>query len=199
MIKNENQLNRANERQEEILALLNEYQQEYDGIERDFLVLPLIDEVEEIRNEIEEYIQLRTLPFESAVSETLSKPTLIDDIGELLAKLRLAAKLTQTELSERLGWEQPNLSRFESDNYSSQTIGKTVEFASELGVRLYVIPSLSELDDAPFKINYIRADIPKWRLTTTSTLSSGFYEGLVNVGISSAPKVGANIKELTPA
>lgn len=199
MIKNENQLGRAKEKLKEILSLIEQYQQTYDGNERDILILPLIDEEEEIRDEIEEYIKLRTLPFEEAVAGPLSIPTLIDDIGELLAKLRLAAKLTQNELSDRLGWEQPNLSRFENENYSSQTIGKTVEFASELGVRLYVIPSLSELGETPFKIHFKLVDYPKLFMATTSAESPEDYEGRIMIVGSSTPKVEANIKELTPA
>jgi len=177
MIKNENQLKRAKARLREVRSEIEQYQIEYTGIERDFLVIPLIDEEEELKADIDEYQQLKTLSFYEAVSEILSKPTLIDDIGELLAKLRIAAQLTQEELASRLGWEQPNLSRFESEYYSSQTIGKTVEFASELGVWLYVVPSLAELREKPFEIQFTTADYPKSEPDDTS---AEFSE--INVG-----------------
>jgi transcriptional regulator with XRE-family HTH domain len=52
-------------------------------------------------------------------------------------------------MAELLGWEQSNLSRFENENYSSQTISKIVEFASALGIYLHVTPSLTEEPEQP--------------------------------------------------
>jgi len=47
-------------------------------------------------------------------------------------------------MAEKLGWQQPNLSRFESENYSSQTIAKITEFVGILGIYLHVMPSITE-------------------------------------------------------
>jgi transcriptional regulator with XRE-family HTH domain len=95
-------------------------------------------------DKIIEYKKLKELPFTDAITSLLSRPVLIDNIGELLAKLRIAAKLSQSDIAQRLGWQQSNLSRFESENYNSQTINKIVEYASLLGVWLHVQPSLTE-------------------------------------------------------
>jgi transcriptional regulator with XRE-family HTH domain len=144
MIKNASQLKSAQSRIDEIESQLKEYRKKDYSREVEFYIAPLETEKQELDEEIEEYLKLQSLPFEDAVRDVLNEPVLIDNIGQLLSKLRLAAKLTQAEMADQLGWEQSNLSRFESENYSSQTVNKIVEFVSELGVYLHVIPSLTE-------------------------------------------------------
>jgi transcriptional regulator with XRE-family HTH domain len=157
MIKNDLQLKRAKTRLKDIRAEISEYQEEYTGIERDILIYPLMDEKRSILNDIEEFTALRNLPFEKAVVSTLNKPELIDNIGQLLAKLRIAAKLTQQEMAQRLGWDQPNVSRFESETYNSQTIAKVVEYAAALGIWLHVRPSMRE---NPVEIRFSKRQHP---------------------------------------
>jgi transcriptional regulator with XRE-family HTH domain len=144
MIKNDNQLRRAEERLSSINREIEEYQQTIPGIEKELFILPLVDEEQKIKDEISEYKSLRDLPFKDAVNLILQQPVLIENISELLAKLRIAAKLTQEEMAQLLQWEQANVSRFENENYSSQTIGKIVEFVNSLGIWLHVYPSLTE-------------------------------------------------------
>jgi transcriptional regulator with XRE-family HTH domain len=150
MIKNVVQLKNAERAIESIRTKINEFNAKYSGIERDFYVNPMEIEERELLRQIEEYKKLVELPFENAVLEQ-GKPILIENIGELLAKLRISAKLTQKEMAMRLGWKQSNLSRFESENYSSQTINKIVEYASNLGVWLKISPSLAE-EQPPIKL-----------------------------------------------
>lgn len=152
MIKNNGQLKRTQARLEKVMNQIDEFREQHDGIEREILVTPLLSELEELQKEIQEYRQLRNMSFEEAVKGPLSEPELIDNIGQILAKLRIAAKLTQEELARRLGWEQSNISRFESENYNSQTIAKVVEFASALDVWLHVTPSLTE---KPTRVRFV--------------------------------------------
>ncbi|MGA2505510.1 MAG: helix-turn-helix transcriptional regulator [Anaerolineales bacterium] len=142
MIKNNAQLKNAQRIIDSIRQNITELSGKYAGDELDFYVGPLEIEVEELESQIEEYKKLIELPFEQAVKQL--NPFLLDNISELLAKIRISAKLTQAEMAERLGWEQANLSRFENENYTSQTISKIIEFASSLGVWLHVIPTLTE-------------------------------------------------------
>lgn len=144
MIKNKNQLKRAQVRFRFIQDQIEQYQSQYSGIDLELYVLPLKDEKDELMQEILEYQELRDLSLEENVQGLLSEPIIIDNISELLAMLRIAAKLSQDEFANRLGWKQSNLSRFESENYSSQTVSKIVEFASALGIWLHVTPSLTE-------------------------------------------------------
>ncbi len=168
MIKNSSQLKSAKERLELIRHEIEEYRQEYSSVEFEFYILPLRTEEQELMGEIEEFEKLKELPFEDAIQGPLRAPILIDNIGLLLSKLRLAAKLTQSEMADRLNWEQSNLSRFESENYSSQTISKIVEFASALGVYLYVSPSLTDRPEIIQDI-FLR---PNPRVTSQQELTS---------------------------
>ena len=144
MIKNKIQLKRVMSRLREVHQQVEELQEHYVGIELENYTNPLVDEVDELEGEITEYQKLRELTLEEALIKTLKGPVLLDNIGEFLAKLRIASGFTQEELANELGWQQSNLSRFENENYNSQTIAKIVEYASSLGVWLLVTPSLTE-------------------------------------------------------
>ncbi len=129
MIKNEAQLKRVIERTEQIKADLSEMKRKYSGREFEFWAGPSLDELARLRSEVEEYQLLKRFSLPDAIEKRLQKPTPLEDVGELLAKLRISSKHTQQALAERLGWQQANLSRFESENYSSQTVGKVAEYA----------------------------------------------------------------------
>ena len=144
MIKNSVQLKRAEERFASIRQTLEEYNKKFSGIELELYTAPLIIEENSLLEQIAEYKKIKSLPFVEAINSVLDKPILLDNVSELLSKLRIAAKLSQAEMAEKLGWEQSNLSRFESENYSSQTVNKIVEYASSLGVWLHIRPSLLE-------------------------------------------------------
>jgi transcriptional regulator with XRE-family HTH domain len=98
----------------------------------------------------------------------LNKPILIDNISELLSKLRIAANLSQHEMADKLGWEQSNLSRFENENYNSQTISKIVEYVSALGVWLHITPSLTEEIKPENKMVKLRNSKPIYSDTATT-------------------------------
>lgn len=155
MIKNNAQLTQAKERIRILDEKLNLYKNNLEDFASRSMVISAEKEKRELEGEVEEYISLRDLPFEEAVNTVLHKHMLLDNIGELLSKIRIAAKKSQAELSRDLGWEQSNLSRFESENYSSQTVGKIIEYASSLGVWLHVTPSLEENIDFNFSEKFL--------------------------------------------
>jgi transcriptional regulator with XRE-family HTH domain len=144
MIKNELQLRQAQNRYNEILKTIEDLEERYSGTRLRIMKSGFVEELTERREEIREYRQLRRLDLEAAIQGPLSeKPALLDNINEFLTKLRIAAGVTQEEIAERLGWHQPNVSRFESEDYGGQTISKVVEYADSLGVWLYIAPSLA--------------------------------------------------------
>jgi transcriptional regulator with XRE-family HTH domain len=151
MIKNNSQLIQSQERLKKIQNELNEYRKDANNLTHKSLTISLEYEEEKIQNEILEYSRLKELSFEAAVTSVLNKHVLLDNIGELLAKLRIAAKLSQADLADRLDWEQANVSRFENESYSGQTVSKIVEYASALDIWLHVVPSLN--DEIDTKIN----------------------------------------------
>jgi transcriptional regulator with XRE-family HTH domain len=172
VIRNRNQLNQARNRLNDVLREVESLSRDYSGMEQEILRTPLIHEIEELREEIAEFQELSQSTLDEATQGILQKPMLLDQIGELLTKLRIAAGFTQAELAARLGWQQPNLSRFESENYNSQTIAKVVEYADSLGVWLHVVPSLTEKPpEVIYTSTYVRITPKEWAST-----SAGFHE-----------------------
>jgi transcriptional regulator with XRE-family HTH domain len=144
MIKNNIQLKQTLTRLQEVKQQIDELRNQYSGIELEILTTPLWQEIEDLRDQIEEYEELRDSSLEQAIRGRLRASILLDNVSELLTKLRIAASLTQEELANKLGWQQSNLSRFESESYHSQSIAKVVEYASALDVWLHITPSLAK-------------------------------------------------------
>ena len=173
MIKNDDQWKRVRSRLEGVGSLIEETTAAYSGVERDVRLLPLWDEQQMLHAEIQEYLELRRWSLDHAVQGILSRPLLLDNIGELLAKLRIAAGLTQEEFAAELDWHQSNVSRFESENYSGQTIAKVVEYASALGVWLHVTPSMTESPTAWIAVAKLRWPAT-WDRRALVAVSPGF-------------------------
>ncbi len=144
MIKSDLQLERTRKRISELDEEISTLRQEMKGELLSFFLEPLETELKELRHQIHEYLCIKELPLSIAVEGHLQKPILLDNISPLLAQLRIAAKLTQAQLAERLNWKQSNVSRFENENYGSHTISKISEYTSALGVWLHLTPSMSE-------------------------------------------------------
>lgn len=144
MIKTDRQLDRTKELLRETELLVDTLDERYEGAQLDTLRESIERQIAEFRTEIDEYRILRQASLDEALSESLIAPTLVGNVGELLAKLRISSGFTQSELAEHLGWRQPNLSRFESEENNSKTTQKITEYASGLGVYLHVSPSFSE-------------------------------------------------------
>jgi DNA-binding XRE family transcriptional regulator len=144
MIKQEGQLAQASAQLKKVRQDIENLRERYTGLELELLATPMIQLAAEIQAEIRKYEELKGLDLEEAIGVALGAATPLGNIGRLLARLRIATGVTQSELASRLGWQQSNLSRFESETYHSQTTAKVVEYASALGVWLSVTPSLAE-------------------------------------------------------
>lgn len=144
MIKNDTQAKRARSRLKRIQDELKRLEEKYHGFELEFWAGSLREDAAKLQEEIREYELLKIMPFQVAVEAILQESVLLENISELLTKLRIAAKKTQEEMAEELGWQQSNLSRFESEKYNSQTIGKISEYVEALNVWLYLTPALAE-------------------------------------------------------
>lgn len=144
MIKNEAQLVRVSARISQIRDEIEQIRLAAAPDSAEFFAAPLETELSNLQDQVREYNALRNLAFEDAVAYIAQKPVLIENISELLTKLRIAAKFSQRQLADRLRWRQSNLSRFENENYSGQTLAKVSEFVRPLGVWLHVSPSLTE-------------------------------------------------------
>ena len=145
MIKNNLQAQRVEIRIKQLEDELDQVRAKYPDIdEQIFWGSQLEDEINELAAQLDEYKKLCSMDLVDAVNTILQEPVLLENIGELLAKLRIASNYTQEEMANILGWRQSNLSRFESDRYSSQTIGKISEYIDALGVWLHVYPWMNE-------------------------------------------------------
>ena len=175
MIRNNSQLARAQEILQRYQIQIQGIQEKYSGVELEMLALPIQEEAVRLENEIQEYELLNTLPFENAVNGILKKPVILEQISDLLTKLRIAAGLSQEELASSMGWKQSNISRFENPNYNSHTIAKVIEYAFNLGIQFKVFPTLVESSDLSFETSNIKYEIAKSKdpnedqVTTEST------------------------------
>lgn len=144
MIRNDNQYRQALQRRAELKRKLDEKREKYSGIEAAIITAGLELELKQIMEDLKEFSLLRFMELNDAVMGPLQRPILLDQISDLLLKLRLASGLTQTQFAKDLGWKQSNISRFENENYGSHTVSKVVEYASALGIWLKVIPSITD-------------------------------------------------------
>lgn len=93
----------------------------------------LESQLNDLQEEIVEYEALTT-------SET-SKPIVfaLDSIESLplaLIKARIAAKLSQKELAERIGIKEQQIQRYEATDYASANLARVIEVSQALGIKL---------------------------------------------------------------
>lgn len=89
-------------------------------------------QIADLDTEISEYVELRDGP-RDAVTE-------VSDVSELpraLVRARIASKLTQRELAERLSLREQQIQRYEANDYAGASIGRIEEVMRALGVTLH--------------------------------------------------------------
>lgn len=59
-----------------------------------------------------------------------------DNIGRLLIKARLAAKISQKELADRLGIEEKLLQKYEDRDYQEVELVRVIEVMQALGIKI---------------------------------------------------------------
>lgn len=82
----------------------------------------------ELRREVEEYERLR----EAGVSAVVVRS--IDELPEGLIKARIASRLTQRELADRLHLKAQQIQRYEAERYASASYERLCAVAHALGV-----------------------------------------------------------------
>jgi ribosome-binding protein aMBF1 (putative translation factor) len=85
---------------------------------------------ETLREEIQRYEDLRDGRVRQRELEGLT------DLPTALIEARIAAGLTQKGLAERLGLQQQQIQRWESDRYSGVGLGRLQEIIDALGMRI---------------------------------------------------------------
>ena len=91
-------------------------------------------QLNDLREEIEEYEKLMNSP-----SRKLSRVFALKSIESLpqaLIKARIAKKLSQKELAERLGLKEQQIQRYEATNYASASLTRVIKISQVLGIKL---------------------------------------------------------------
>lgn len=87
-------------------------------------------QVRELREQLEEYEALRDGRAPVSNGHTL------DELPTLLVRARIARKLTQRDLAERLGMKEQQIQRYEATDYAGASYSRLVEVAEALNLRL---------------------------------------------------------------
>ena len=82
---------------------------------------------------IAEYDALTTRPADEPLVFSLDS---IEALPLALIKARIAAKLSQKELAERLGLKEQQIQRYEATEYASANMARVIEVSQALGVKL---------------------------------------------------------------
>jgi transcriptional regulator with XRE-family HTH domain len=147
------------------LAELLETKKELEGKRADYS--PLEYELAEnsfnsLINELEEQI----IDYDCLVNGNFNclKPKNIEDIPNILIAARLAQKMSQKDLGEKLGLNEQQIQRYEATDYESASWTRIVEIIFALNIQLYfesIIIANLEKDDENFELpeGYSKDDI----------------------------------------
>lgn len=91
----------------------------------------LVSQLEELREQLAEYEALR------AGTITALELNSLEELADLLIRARIAARLTQKELAERLGLRPQQIQRYEATRYAGASLARVQAVAAALGVRIH--------------------------------------------------------------
>jgi len=140
MIKNERQyrITKAQAQKfEQSLAKLNECSEETKQ-ENPLLWQAKKSAVESQLNDLKEEIE----EYEKLINSSSRKPSRvfalksIESLPQALIKARIAKKLSQKELAERLGLKEQQIQRYEATNYASASLTRVIKISQVLGIKL---------------------------------------------------------------
>lgn len=90
----------------------------------------LVGQLAELDTQVHEYEQLWTGQLAAARVSSLG------DLPDALVRARIAARLSQRELAERLGMKEQQIQRYEADGYAAASLSRLREVMAALGVEL---------------------------------------------------------------
>jgi transcriptional regulator with XRE-family HTH domain len=133
MIKNgrqyEHSKKKLHELEEDLKAIRKKYYLDKNKVA--LLSQGYIEHIVQFKDEIKEYEDMIKAPFpEVLLVHNLNK------ISRSIVRLRIARKITQEELAQRVGCKQSDISRLERDDYYGYTIGQLDKIMAGLGVKI---------------------------------------------------------------
>jgi DNA-binding XRE family transcriptional regulator len=90
----------------------------------------IASEIETLRRQIDHYEQLRDGHI------TSREITSLRELPTALIEARIAARLTQRQLAERIGVAEQQIQRWEANDYSGVNLGRLQSIADALGVQI---------------------------------------------------------------
>jgi DNA-binding XRE family transcriptional regulator len=91
----------------------------------------IVSEIESLRAQMDHYEKLRDGRI------TSREITSLHDLPTALIEARIAARLTQRQLAERIGVAEQQIQRWEADEYSGVSIHRLQDIADALGVQMH--------------------------------------------------------------
>jgi HTH-type transcriptional regulator / antitoxin HigA len=89
----------------------------------------LKSEHEELMDQIAEYERIKSAPASELIAESL------EELPDVLIKARIAQKLSQKDLAQRLGLKEQQIQRYEAERYQSASLHRIAEIAKALQLR----------------------------------------------------------------
>jgi len=133
MIKNDRQYEYSKKKLHELEKDLRATRKEYHSDKNKVALLSqgYIEHIIQFKDEIKEYEDMVKAPFPEVLPiHNLNK------ISRSIVRLRIARKITQEELAQRVGCKQSDISRLESDDYCGYTIGQLDKIMASLDVKI---------------------------------------------------------------
>lgn len=100
-----------------------------DGF-RDVQAAGLASQIQDLRDELTEYEQLR------AGSTTVFEASSLAGLADTFIKARIARRWTQRDLADALGVAEQQIQRYESTAYRSASLARLCDIAEALGVTI---------------------------------------------------------------
>jgi transcriptional regulator with XRE-family HTH domain len=151
MIKNEHQYqvtkSWVNKFQEAIVSLhQNEDKKQKDPEGWQLIIDSYFAQIKNLLNEIVEYENLVSHNPETPLILSTSNVRL-DDIGDILIKVRIAKKITEKELAILINATEEQIKEYEKNDYQNASFDTILEVADALGVKLQHCTVVSEIND----------------------------------------------------
>lgn len=136
LIKSDRQLAISRKRLHELRAGLKRLASKYRGAKFRGLAGGPTAMIEQLENEIREYGWLR----KATPAQVLRRFPLVrmEEVGQYLARLRIASVMSQEELARRVGCKQPDIARLEDADYQGHTARTLKAVAEALDVEILI-------------------------------------------------------------
>ena len=133
MIKNERQYKITRSRADEVRNSVGELQRTPlpDGLQPEMRELQL----DSLRGTLDD-LQAELAEYDALHDATLIEATGIDQLPTALIRARIACRLTQRQLAERVGLQEQAVQRYEATDYGGVSFARLVEIAEALDLTI---------------------------------------------------------------